>query len=97
MNSAVVSGRVSQDTKTRVDHVLKKNKLGVGEFIKIIWGYVAQTGELPECALPQKGSTANSKAFDDFEQFVSSLPPAAHEFAIMTEADMKQFLGDEYA
>lgn len=94
MQTAVVSGRVDQVIKERADRVIRASGLTVADVIKATWFSIAQTGELPEALTAPASKPAPSAQFSRFVEFVEMLPPAPEVFAGMSDAQMKDLLGE---
>lgn len=94
MQTAVVSGRVDQAVKERADRVIRASGLTVADVIKATWSLIAQTGELPEALTAPASKPEPSAQFSRFVEFVETLPPAPEAFASMSDAQMKDLLGE---
>ena len=94
MQTAVVSGRVDQAIKERADRVIRASGLTVADVIKATWSSIAQTGELPEALTASASKPASSVRLSRFVEFVETLPPAPEAFAGMSDAQMKDLLGE---
>lgn len=94
MQTAVVSGRVDQAVKERADRVIRASGLTVADVIKATWSLIAQTGELPEALTASASRPASSTRFSRLVEFVETLPPAPEALAGMSDAQMKDLLGE---
>ena len=80
MQTAVVSGRVDQTIKERADRVIRASGLTVADVIKALTASASKP--------------APSAQFSRFVEFVETLPPAPEAFAGMSDAQMKDLLGE---
>lgn len=48
MATAVVSGRVDEQVKSRAEAFIRAAGLSTGDVIRIVWERIAQTGEIPD-------------------------------------------------
>ena len=88
MATAVISGRVEEAVRQRADVVLRKAGLKPTDVIQAVWASIANTGEIPEVALPQTAAPAQNEAMDKLASFLDSLPPINSEFANWNDDDI---------
>lgn len=95
MATAVVSGRVNEDVKRRVDEVLRREGKTTNDVIRDVWVTISETGKLPNIASQEELFHKKRQRFKDFIEFVGSLPPAPSWFSGMTDEDMRTMMVDD--
>lgn len=48
MATAVISGRVDERVKARAEVFIRAAGLSTGDVIRVVWGRIARTGEIPD-------------------------------------------------
>ncbi len=88
--TVVVSSRIEEPVATRVSARIKAEGLTVGEVIKRVWYQIAETGELPQQSVPVE----ESGALERLHNLQARLAAMPYSFNAMTEAQMRDILGD---
>ena len=97
MPTAVVSGRVDETVRQRADVALRKAGLKPSDVIQAIWASMAQTGEVPEIAMPASAATKQPGALEALARFSSSLPPANPKYAGWSDKDLIALKAHDHA
>ena len=88
MATLVVSGRVDETIRHRADAVIRKAGLTPTEIIQNVWNSIAQTGDIPEQALPRRESDDQKSALERLDDFLAALPPANPQFAGLSDDEL---------
>lgn len=94
MATAVISGRVDQELKQRVDQILAREGKTVGDVIRDVWVTIGQTGALPATSKQEEALRGKRESLREFMDLVESLPPAPSWFSAMTDEDMRNLVVD---
>ena len=96
MATAVISARVPESVKARVDAVIREAGTTQAEVINGVWRTIAETGELPED--PERGARLEGQRarFRAFMKWRESLPPIDPEFADMSDEELLAMKAEKY-
>lgn len=97
MATLVVSGRVDETIRHRADAVIRKAGLTPTEIIQNVWSSIAQTGDIPEQALPRRESEDRKSALERLDDFLTALPPANPQFAGLSDDELLAMKARDYA
>lgn len=95
MATVVVSGRVEESTKSRVDAVLARAGKTSGEVIKDVWATIAQTGKLPITQEQEDEFKRKRERFAEFLKLVESAPPSPSWFIGLTDQEMRSMIVED--
>lgn len=95
MATMVVSGRVDEDVKRRVDQVLEREGKTQGDVIRDVWVTISQTGRLPDTVTEEKIFKEKRRRFQEFLAFLESTPPAPDWFGTMTDEQMRDMIVED--
>lgn len=95
MATVVVSGRVDEEVKRGVDRILERAGKTPADVIKDVWANIYATGELPTTQQQIDEFQEKRRRFQDFIEFVDSMPPAPAWFATMTDEQMNDMIAEE--
>lgn len=95
MATVVVSGRVDEDVKLKVDRILERAGKTPAEVIKDMWVNISITGELPTTQKQADEFQEKRRRYQEFVEFVDSLPPAPEWFATMTDREMNDMIAED--
>ena len=97
MATLVVSGRVDETIRHRADAVIRTAGLTPTEIIQNVWSSIAQTGTIPEQALPRREPDDRKSALDRLDAFLATLPPADPQFAGLSDDELLAIKVHDYA
>ena len=97
MATLVVSGRVDEAIRHRADAVIRKAGLTPTEIIQNVWSSIAQTGDIPEQALPHRESEDRKSALERLDDFLTALPPANPQFIGLSDDELLAMKARDYA
>ena len=95
MATVVVSGRVDEEVKLKVDRVLERAGKTPAEVIKDMWVNISITGKLPTTQQQIDEFKEKRRKFHEFIELVESLPPAPEWFATMTDREMNDMIAED--
>lgn len=88
MTTTVVSGRVEEDVKRRVDAIIRAAGSSVTKVISDVWYNIATTGQLPVTAVVEDDQDAQRKSFESFLRWFAELPPQNEEYAHVSDEEI---------
>lgn len=96
MATAVVSGRVDEQVKSRADAFIRAAGLSTGDVIRAVWECIAQTGEVPDAG----SSTGRLDAMRDPMKRLGELRSsfgACEDLVNLDDARMRDMIASRYA
>ena len=96
MATAVVSGRVDEQVKARVDSFIRAAGLSTGDVIRAVWERIAQTGEVPDMG---KGAGQPDVSRDPMECLgeLRSSFGACEDLVNHDDARMREMIASHYS
>lgn len=95
MATAVVSGRVDEDVKRKVDRVIERAGTTVGDVIRNVWMTISITGELPSTQVQEDEFRQRRTRFKEFMELRSTLPHAPEWAAGLTDEQLRNMMYDD--
>ena len=96
MPTTVISSRVDETIRQRVDVVLRKEGLRPSEVVQQLWTYIAQTGTIPPAARPTEAADEKQEALAHLASFLDSLPPANPAYADWSDEEVLALKAHDY-
>lgn len=91
MATAVVSGRIDASLRDKAAPYLKLAGVTAGDVIKTVWKSIAETGQVPQ---PVEAEAGRASALEEFFSLCDSNTSASDWLATMTDAEMRDILGE---
>ena len=95
MSTVVVSGRVDEEVKLKVDRILKRAGKTPAEVIKEMWINISLTGELPATQQQIDEFEEKRRKFHEFIEFVQSAPPIPEWAVNLTDKEMNEMIAED--
>ena len=73
--TSLIAGRVDEETKERADFFIRRAGLKQSDVIRIVWGNIARTGEVPR---PSDAETPHDTLVSRFKELRAKTPRSAH-------------------
>lgn len=96
MATVVVSGRVDEHVKRRVDEVLARAGKTPAEVIGDLWVRIYQTGRLPDSPGEEELFEGQRRRFADFLEFVCDEPPTPDWLVTLTDKELHEMKAADY-
>ena len=95
MATVVVSGRVDEKVKLKVDRILERAGKTPAEVIKDMWVSISITGELPTTQQQIDEFEEKRRKYHEFIEFVHSAPPIPEWAVNLTDKEMNEMIAED--
>lgn len=95
MATVVVSGRVDEDVKLKVDRILERAGKTPADVIRDLWVNISITGELPTTQQQIEEFEDKRRKIHEFIEFVESAPPIPEWAVNLTDKEMNDMIAED--
>lgn len=95
MATTVVSGRVDEQIKQRVDRIIEREGRTAGDVIRDVWITIYETGKLPDAHESEAVFKEKRRRFQEFMNFLETLPPAPPWLATLTDEELRDMMVED--
>lgn len=96
MATAVVSGRVDEQVKTRAEAFIRAAGLSTGDVIRVVWEHIARTGEVPDAGDSAERLDAARDPMERLGELRASFG-ACEDLIHLDDAQMRDMIASRYA
>lgn len=95
MTTTVVSGRVDEEIKRRVDRIIEREGRTTGDVIRDVWITIYETGKLPDAHESEAVFKEKRRRFQEFLKWRDSQPPSPDWLINLTDQEMNDMIAQD--
>lgn len=96
MATAVVSGRVDEQVKSRAEAFIRAAGLSTGDVIRIVWERIAQTGQIPDAGDAAERLEASRDPLERLGELRASFG-SCEDLVSLDDDQMRDMIASRYA